>query len=371
MRKISILFYDTHAVHILKDPSFPSGGAVRQVLAWSKGLSAIGVRAIIMGGHDEPDYFKENKNVIITYKLSKGIRILRYIYIRIPRIIASIYNSKVDYIYQGVPGPTAGLLALLARFLRKKFILRIASNNLTTIYSKKHRDPVRALFYRFGFSFSHYIVCQNDYQFERLHKIYPNKTYKLRNPYIGNISDHCLASDKRKHIAWIGRFSKAKNVPLLLNIAKALREVPFIIAGNPEINSTNPNHAVLSELRTLPNVTFTGYLKSEEVLQLLRESYILLNTSHYEGFSNTFLEAFSVGTPVFAREKADPDNIIQSHKLGYIYNDVEDLTSALNNILRDCKEYNTIAANCIRYMKENHNLTKQSYDFLRILESGN
>jgi glycosyltransferase involved in cell wall biosynthesis len=70
----------------------------------------------------------------------------------------------------------------------------------------------------------------------------------------------------------------------------------------------------------------------------LSESYILLNTSHFEGFSNTYLEAFSVGTPVFAMEKADPDSIIKNNRLGYIYKDVDDLVSIFKNITKITKK---------------------------------
>lgn len=367
MKKISVLFYDTSVLYLIKNPSFPTGGAVKQVLAWSKGLSPIGLKTIIMGPHDDPEYFKNHDNVVVAYKPEKGIRILRYFYIRIPRIIIGLYKSKAEYIYCGIPGHMAGLLALISIILRKKFILRIASDNLISINGKKHRDPLRSYFFRFGFIFSHYIICQNDYQYEQLRKIYPDKTYKLRNPYIGEVSDTIVSLDKRKHIAWIGRFSYAKNLPLLYKIVKSLPDVIFKIAGNTNLYYNNDNYNVIRELRKMSNVIFVGYLKSEDMLHLLRESFFLLNTSHYEGFSNTFLEAFSVGTPVLAMEQTDPDDIIKMNKLGYIYKDIDDLVGAFNRMVIERSEYESLATNCIHYMKKNHNLIKQSYEFLDII----
>jgi len=367
MKRTSILFYDTQAVHIIKDPSFPSGGAVRQVLAWAKGLNEIGIKTSIMGPHDEPEYFEKYDNIIIPYQLNKGVRILRYFYIRIPRIIIGLYKSKADYIYFGIPGHTAGLLALLTKILRKKFILRISSNKHVNEIRGKRRDVVRSLFFRFGFHFSNYIICQNDYQFARLRELYPDKTYKLKNPFIGAVSDHYLPVGQRKYIVWIGRFTYAKNVPLLLRIAQSLPDVTFKIAGNLDLYPENDDYAFIKELHTLPNVILTGFLKNEDIVNLLRESYLLLNTSYYEGFSNTFLEAFSVGTPVFSRAQADPDNIIRNNKLGYVYNNIDDLKEYINNIINDTKEYDAIATNCIQYMKTNHNLMKQTYEFLNII----
>ena len=43
---------------------------------------------------------------------------------------------------------------------------------------------------------------------------------------------------------------------------------------------------------------------------------MLLCTSDFEGFSNVFLEALAVGTPVVTRRHVDPDLIVLRHTLG-------------------------------------------------------
>lgn len=367
MKDFSILFYDTQALHVLKNPSYPSGGSVRQTFAWKEGLRTIGVKTIIMGAHNDREYFNKFDDVIVTYNPDKGIRMMRYAYLRTPKLIQALYRSNAKYVYFGVPGHIAGLLAILSTILRKKFILRIASNNLISINNNKNRDLFRSVFFRIGFVFSDYIICQNSYQYDRLRKKYPDKTYKLRNPYLGKVAESIVSLKERKHIAWIGRFSYAKNLPLLYKIVKSLPDYTFKIAGDTETYYNSDNYYIISELQKLPNVSFVGYLKREEILLLLRESYFLLNTSHYEGFSNTFLEAFSVGTPVFAMNQADPDSIIKKYKLGYIYRDVSDIVSVCRVLLERGREYEAIASNCIQYMNENHNLIRQSYEFLDII----
>jgi len=368
MKDISILFYDNDVLSLLHDPLFPSGGAAKQIMAWTQGLMKIDVDVKIMGAHTEPGYFNNKPDIIVSYKQDKGIRIVRYIYIRIPGIIKGIIKSRATYIYYGVPGHIAGLLGLISRILRKKYILRISNDYLVDERYKKNKDIFRYYFYTLGFTFADYILCQNKYQYERIRIKYPNKTHLLVNPYSGEIHRNILPFDKRKYISWVGIVQYKKNLPLLLKIAKALPDIRFIIAGNVSSKADTKCKLALDELRQLPNVLFLGFIKCEDVLRLLRESFVLLNTSHYEGFSNTYLEAFSVGTPVFTLPRNDPGGVIKANELGYTYTDENDLTVAFYKLISDPEKYNYLSNNCIKYMKSNHDLIKQSYEFLEIIK---
>lgn len=55
-----------------------------------------------------------------------------------------------------------------------------------------------------------------------------------------------------------------------------------------------------------------------KVLSFLSKSHLLLNTSYYEGFYNTFLESLSVKTPIVTTQAVDPNNFIQKNNLGFI-----------------------------------------------------
>ncbi len=76
-------------------------------------------------------------------------------------------------------------------------------------------------------------------------------------------------------------------------------------------------------LTKLQNVEFVGLIPHDEVTSFLTEAYCLLNTSLFEGFSNTFLEAFSVGTPVVTLG-VNPDFILTIYDLGFV-NKIEEM----------------------------------------------
>jgi glycosyltransferase involved in cell wall biosynthesis len=86
----------------------------------------------------------------------------------------------------------------------------------------------------------------------------------------------------------------------------------------------------------------------------LSEALALLNTSHHEGFSNTFLEAFSTGTPVISPEKVDPDHIIRKHALGASVDDVSDFPSVIRQLSENQDRFEETSQRCREYVYKNH-----------------
>jgi len=85
----------------------------------------------------------------------------------------------------------------------------------------------------------------------------------------------------------------------------------------------------------------------------LKDALCLLNTSLFEGFPNTFLEALSVGTPIVTMRNIDPDNIINKNNLGIVCDDDSAIISALSNIHNF--DYSNFHSHSRKYLTENHN----------------
>jgi glycosyltransferase involved in cell wall biosynthesis len=161
--------------------------------------------------------------------------------------------------------------------------------------------------------------------------------------------------EERTYIAWLGVFRDQKNLPLLLHVAQALPGTEFRVGGMRLAGTSAATQAAVEELGRLQNVRMLGYLKRNQVPQFLGGATALLCTSHFEGFSNAFLEAFVVGTPVLTRKGVDPDMIVEANGLGLVAADDAELivkVSELSAMRADT--FGFLAGKCRGYVEENH-----------------
>ena len=142
-------------------------------------------------------------------------------------------------------------------------------------------------------------------------------------------------------------------------------DTEFRIAGTPKLDGNLDKETIvaLDALKKCKNANFIGYIDRSEIIPFLSEAYALLNTSHFEGFSNTFLESFAAGTPIVTTERVDPDNIIANNHLGCIAKNYFEIPDLLNSLIKD-KNYNDIAQRCRNYVTEKHNPKNLAQQFI-------
>jgi len=144
--------------------------------------------------------------------------------------------------------------------------------------------------------------------------------------------------------------------------------IKFRIAGDVSRNLLdNDSLNAIKELENYENVQFSGYLKRSALSSFLSKAIVLLNTSHYEGFSLTYLDSFAVGTPIVTIKNNDPDDFIAQNNLGAVCDDFSDLDNALLKIINH-SDYYTLAKRCQKYVKENHSFERLSEQIIESLE---
>ena len=136
-------------------------------------------------------------------------------------------------------------------------------------------------------------------------------------------------------------------------IAKKFPNYSFFIAGKSDVRIDEETKLTLEKLKECDNIKFVGFLKRSEIREFLGNAIALINTSFYEGFSNTFLESFEVGTPVLATSNVDPDKIIQKNNLGFVSENHEHLDRIVNKII-NFESYDLISKKCREYVLNNH-----------------
>jgi glycosyltransferase involved in cell wall biosynthesis len=225
--------------------------------------------------------------------------------------------------------------------------------------------------FRYGLRQSAALLCQNRYQSESLRARYPAASLSVvYNPIElpANLPP-VLPRSERHYVAWLGVFKKAKDLPLLLELARAHPGVPFRVGGNEGKGIDAATRAAVAQLSLLPNVEMAGYIPRTQVYDFLSSASALLSTSSYEGFSNTFLEALAAGTPVIARRAVDPDLILTRNNLGLIAEDAGGLSGMIDQVQSmSVAEYSALATRCRAYVVAHHSGAEKAHELVATLQ---
>jgi glycosyltransferase involved in cell wall biosynthesis len=162
-------------------------------------------------------------------------------------------------------------------------------------------------------------------------------------------------SERSPYVAWVAMLRQAKRPDVLIEIARKMPAVRFVVCGGPTPYGSPPGYSgrIIEALRAQPNIEFLGKVTPAKTRQILAGAAMLLSTSDAEGFPNTFLEAWSNGTPVISL-KIDPDHIIERQKLGTISGNVERAVADINALLNVPQERDQIGERGRQYVAHAH-----------------
>ena len=143
---------------------------------------------------------------------------------------------------------------------------------------------------------------------------YPvDKCKVLSSFYMKVIQDIEYDIQNRKYVAFVGRISPEKGIPLLMEVARKLPEIAFQLAGN-----ARPGY--LDQLNIPKNVIFKGMLNVENLTTFYRNArFLVMTSSCYEGFPIVFLEAMAHKLPVVAPNLAGNPEIIEENVNGLLF----------------------------------------------------
>ena len=186
--------------------------------------------------------------------------------------------------------------------------------------------PRHALFWRprwwplyaWGLSRTDRIFVQHRGQLSGLPKRWQSKAYIV--PSIAGetavVKPHC---EREKYVAWIAVLREVKRADLLIQIARKMPDVRFVVCGGPSSFASSPGYGerIVKELRAVPNIDFRGPVAPDVAHRVIADAAVFLSTSDEEGFPNTFLQAWASGTPVVSL-KIDPDLVIEQKQIGTV-----------------------------------------------------
>jgi len=104
----------------------------------------------------------------------------------------------------------------------------------------------------------------------------------------------------------------------------------------------------------LPNVRLIDFVPFACIQKYYEEARLFVNTSEFEGFPNSFIQACIAKTPILSF-RVNPDDMIKKYDLGCLCED--DMDSAVEFIKGlDEKTMRYYGENAFKYASENHDM---------------
>lgn len=159
---------------------------------------------------------------------------------------------------------------------------------------------------------------------------------------IAVIENYCIIpktiAPKKKQILFLGEIGERKgcfDIPAIYaEIIRAEKEIPLLIGGDGEIKKMQE---LFGKEEAEDNVSFLGWVRSEEKDRLLRESSIFLFPSYNEGMPMALLEAMAYGLAIVTTNVGGIPRLIEDAVDGFICEpgDVHGMSKKIIELLED------------------------------------
>src|SRR5712672_3192157 len=135
------------------------------------------------------------------------------------------------------------------------------------------------------------------------------------------------------HLLYVGRISKEKNLDVLAQAYRQLRDegLPiqlYLVGDGPYLQALHV---------AMPEAIFTGYLRGKELAAAYASADVFVFPSTTDTFGNVVIEAQASGVPVIVSDTGGPKELVEANVNGVVTksHDVEDLARAIRDLVND------------------------------------
>jgi glycosyltransferase involved in cell wall biosynthesis len=255
----------------------------------------------------------------------------------------ALARIRPHVIYQRVACGYTGICALYARRHGAQLIWHVAHDtDVTARTLDTGRNFVRRrlekLSVEFGLRRAHRIVVQTQQQ----HRLLQREYGRTADTLIPNFDTAPARSPEKVQppiVAWVANIKAWKRPEAFVRLAAQLHGVldaRFIMMGAapPNTRGRGELDRLRQAIAATPNLTYVGHGRQDEVHDLLAQASIFVNTSLYEGFPNTFIQAWMRDTVVVSLD-VDPDGVLSRLGTGICAGSESSMAAAVTRLLLD------------------------------------
>lgn len=267
----------------------------------------------------------------------------------------------------GVTNVTAEIVAY-CRAYDKKFVLLSGSDiDFSENYGPqvKERSVYGSIGHlcHFALTRADLVITQTEHQLDLLKRRFGRGGTVIANPI--DLADGLVVPEvtRRTTALWVGKSDTTKQPEILLDLAKRFPQIHFRAV-------MNRSHADIHDRieREAPaNVEIIERIPFHECERLYADAFALINTSRFEGFPNTFLQAGKWGVPILSLS-VDPDGFIERHGCGIVAGgDFGRFEAGFRTMATSPEKLTEYARNVRAYVVAHHDLEGRVDELQRLL----
>ena len=306
------------------------------------------------------DYGQEEGAVVDGVKVHKmyapdaGIRVVRFVYPRLTSLWQALKRADADIYYQRTAACATGFLAAFCRANDRRSIFAGASDvdfmpGMESITYARDR-----WIFAYGVRNVDAIFAQNPCQQENVRKNYGREAVLIPNCY--RAPDGMGRGRRDGYVLWVANVRAQKRPEFLIEIARRLPQHRFVVVGGSDSDrkSLEYANAIRARLAELPNVQVNKFVPFHEAERIFDGARVVLNTSTYEGFPNTFLQAWARGIPTVSF--VDTGSRHGGQPVYQVARDIEHGTQQVDTFMRDDVAWEAASRRVLEHFGERHSV---------------
>lgn len=279
-----------------------------------------------------------------------------------------LQESNPDLIYARIPSDFLWLVRLYTqRNPRSKFIYALSNDrtcNPWHTYPPSKGRWFHNLLYALWLPTVDLLAIQHEGQAQILKPYIKGRLGLIPNLVRSVQSEPRRFEETTIDVIWITLIRPQKQLSILLDIAEQLPTLRFVVVGG--FGRESNRSGLESRMKGMKNLRYVGPRTFEDVIQLLNSSRVLVNTSSWEGFPNTMLEAWSVGVPVVSLQ-IDPGGVISREGLGRVSGTPDQMVRDIANLVEEPSLNYEMGKRGQEYVRRTHSIEAVCQAFEQIL----
>lgn len=271
------------------------------------------------------------------------------------------------YLHSGA-GVEVGAYSIICRLLQRRFVYIVASSVDLREPNGNVSGPLKCLF-PVGLRLASTVVCQTNEQLDWLRQGYRRNGVLIRNGHPISDTTSWPHQRERTTILWVGRGHPVKQPGLFMDLAERFPDERCVMVVMPDRTYSDLWEMIQKRAAKLPNLVLYENIPWHTMDRIFAEAKLYVNTSRYEGFPNTFVQAAMQGVPILSLN-VDPDCILARHRIGICAEgSVDRLTASVAQLCLDGDQREEMGRRAFAYVKEYHALSQSVNDLKALVHA--